>query len=316
LIKLRESYNPDNDIRKVEKAGAHIVTWDDPAYPVRLREIPNPPPVLYVRGHFAESDQWALAVVGTRRATTYGKEVACVFATELAAHGVSIVSGLARGIDAIAHQAALEAGGRTIAVLGHGIDVIYPPEHQKLAERIVAQGAIISDYPPGTPPEAVNFPPRNRIISGLSVGVLIIEAPENSGALITADFAAEQGRDVFVVPGSVLSSNATGTNRLLRDGALLALTTQDILEQLNMTMVAQHIQAHAVMPPQDETERILFALLSAEPAHIDDLGRQANLPINTVSSALTMMELKGLVRQVSGMNYVLARESSIEYHVD
>ncbi len=316
LVKLRNSYDPDTDLRKVERAGAHILTWDDPAYPVRLREIPNPPPVLYVKGGLVESDQWALAIVGTRRATAYGKEAARAFANELALNGVTVVSGLARGIDAAAHQAALDAGGRTIAVLGHGIDQIYPPEHRKLAEQIVQHGALVSDYAPGTQPEAVNFPPRNRIISGLSLGVLVVEAGETSGALITADFAAEQGRDVFAVPGNVFARSSAGTNRLLRDGAAMALCAQDVLEQLNMTMVAQHIEARAAIPPQDETEQKLYSLLSSEPVHIDEIGRQTGLPIEQVSSALTLMELKGMVRQVGGMNYVVAREGRVEYKVD
>lgn len=317
LLKLRTAYDPDTDLRKVERAGARILTWDDPDYPIRLREIPHPPPVLYVKGSLAESDQWAMAVVGTRRATAYGKEAARVFAGELAANGITIVSGLARGIDGAAHQAALEAGGRTIAVLGQGIDTaVYPPEHRKLAQQIVERGALASEYPPGTPPEAANFPPRNRIISGLSLGVLIVEAPERSGALITADFAAEQGRDVFALPGPIFARSAAGTNRLLREGALMALSPRDVLEELNMTMVAQHIEAQAAIPPQDETEAALLGQLSSEPMHIDEIGRQAGLPIAQVSSALAMLELKGLVRQVGGMNYVAAREGRAAYRVD
>jgi len=316
LVKLRQSYDPITDVRKAERSGAHILTWDDPAYPVRLREIPNPPPVLYVKGSLAESDQWALAVIGTRRATAYGKEATRVFASELAANGVTIVSGLARGIDAVAHQAALDAGGRTIAVLGNGIDQLYPPEHRKLAERIIESGALVCDYPPGTRPEAGNFPPRNRIINGLSLGVLIVEAPETSGALITADFAAEQGRDVFAMPGNVFAKSSTGTNKLLRDGAIMALSTQDVLEELNMTMVAQHIEARAIIPPQNETKKSVLDLLSSEPVHIDEIGRQTGLPIDKVSSALAMMELKGMVRQVGGMNYIVAREGRVEYKVD
>jgi len=316
LLKLRTTYDPQIDIRKAERAGARILTWDDAEYPVHLREIPQPPPVLYVKGALAESDQWALAIVGTRRASAYGKEAARVFAGALAASGVTIVSGLARGIDAVAHQAALDAGGRTIAVLGHGIDLLYPPEHRRLAAQIVERGALVSDYPPGTRPEAVNFPPRNRIISGLSLGVLVVEAGETSGALITADFAAEQGREVFALPGNVFARGCIGTNKLLRDGAALALTPQDILEQLNMTMVAQHIEARAVIPPQDETEKALLAVLSSEPVHIDEISRQSGLPIASVSSTLALMELKGLVRQVGGMNYVAAREGRVEYRLD
>ncbi len=316
LLTLRKSYQPESDLRKAERAGARILTWEDADYPIRLREIPNPPPVLYIKGTLVESDQWALAIVGTRRATTYGKEVARMFATELATNGVTIVSGLARGIDAVAHQAALEAGGRTLAVLGHGIDLVYPPEHRKLARQITEHGALVSDYPPGTQPEAVNFPPRNRIISGLSLGVLIVEAGETSGALITADFAAEQGRDVFAVPGNILARSSAGTNKLLQDGAAMALCAQDILEQLNMTMLAQHIEARATIPPQDETEKQLLSLLSCEPVHIDEIGRQLALPIAQVSSTLALMELKGLVRQVGGMHYIVAREGRAEYKVD
>ncbi len=316
LLGLRAAYDPQTDVLKAERAGAQILTWDDPAYPLRLREISAPPPVLYVKGTLVESDQWALAIVGTRRATAYGKEAARAFAAELAASGVTIVSGLARGIDAVAHQAAVDAGGRTIAVLGNGIDLVYPPEHRKLAQQIVEHGALVSDYAPGTPPEAGNFPPRNRIISGLSLGVLVVEAGETSGALITADFAAEQGRDVFAVPGNVFARSSAGTNKLLRDGAGMALCPRDIMEELNMTMVAQHLEARAAVPPQDDAEKALLMLISSEPAHIDQIGRQSGLPIEQVSSTLALMELKGMVRQVGGMNYVLAREGRIEYKID
>jgi DNA processing protein len=316
LLKTRSSYDAERDLRQLERIGARVLTWDDDAYPVRLREIPHPPPVLYVKGTLVETDQWALAVVGTRRATAYGKEAARVFAGELAASGITIVSGMALGIDAAAHKAAIDAGGRTIAVLGNGIDVVYPPEHRKLSEQIVQHGALVCDYPLGTKPDAGNFPPRNRIISGLSLAVLVVEAGERSGALITADFAAEQGRDVFAMPGHVFARSSAGSNRLLRDGALVALKAQDILEELNMTMVTQHIEARAAIPPQDETESRLLALLSSEAVHIDEISRQTGLPISQVSSALAMMELKGMVRQTGGMNYIVAREPRAPYRVE
>jgi DNA processing protein len=246
-----------------------------------------------------------VAVVGTRRASTYGREVTRRLVSVLAQSGVTIVSGLARGIDAVAHQTALEAGGRTIAVLGCGIDLVYPPEHRELARRIAAQGALVSEYPLGTQPEPGNFPPRNRIISGLSLGVVITEAGRDSGALITADYAAEQGRDVFAVPGSILSAGCAGTNRLIQDGAKPVLDAADILQELNLTMVAEQKEARQALPTT-ETEALILAHLSAEPVHVDDLTRAVGLPVAQVTSTLALMELKGMVRQVGGMKYVAA----------
>jgi DNA processing protein len=254
-------------------------------------------------------------MVGTRRASAYGREAARVLAGDLARAGVTIISGLARGIDAQVHRAALDAGGRTIAVLGSGVDIIYPWENSKLAQEIVAHGALISEYALGTPPEASNFPPRNRIISGLSRGVIVVEAGEQSGALITADFAADQGRDVFAVPGSIFHRGSQGTNRLIRDGAHPVLSANDVLEALNMTTVAQHVEAQMLLPT-DATEALLLQYLDQEPMHVDEVGRATGLPIATVSSTLALMELKGLVRQVGGMNYVRAREPGPIYKVD
>ena len=222
---------------------------------------------------------------------------------------------MARGIDAEAHRAALGAGGRTIAVLGCGIDRVYPPEHRQLAQEVIAQGALVSDYPVGTLPEGSNFPPRNRIISGLSLGVLITEAGVRSGAQITAGFAAEQGRDVFAVPGSILARGSAGTNALIRDGAKIVLGPEDILEELNLTMVAEQAEARHALPA-DETEAALLAHLSAEPTHVDELRQQVSLPIAQVTSTLALMELKGMVRQVGGMKYVVAREPGVTYVVE
>jgi len=233
----------------------------------------------------------------------------------LAASGVTVVSGLARGIDAVAHRAALDGGGRTIAVLGSGLDHIYPSEHRALAEAIAASGALVSDYPLGTRPEGGNFPPRNRIISGLSKGVVIVEAPEGSGALITAEFAAEQGRDVFAVPGSILLRSCRGTNKLIQDGARPILGVNDLLEELNLTLISEHQEARTLLPA-DATEQQVLACLSAEPMHVDELRARIDLPIAQVSGALALMELKGLVRQVGGMNYVAAREARAGYRVE
>jgi len=315
LIAARAGVDLDLALKRVERAGIQVLTWADAEYPRNLLNIAQPPPVLYVKGKLNPADEWAVAMVGTRHASAYGREVARNLGAGLAASGVTVVSGLARGIDAVAHRAALDAGGRTIAVLGCGLDHIYPPENRALAEAILQSGAVVSDYPLGTPPESANFPPRNRIISGLSKGVLIIEAPEGSGALITADYAAEQGRDVFAVPGSVLQRSCRGTNKLIQQGAKLIMEVADVLEELNLALVTEHKAARAALPA-DETEQKLLAHLSAEPVHVDELGTQMGLPIAQVSGALALMELKGMVRQVGGMNYVVAKEERAEYVVE
>ncbi|MDY7076335.1 MAG: DNA-processing protein DprA [Chloroflexota bacterium] len=315
LLAARAALDLGQELERVRAAGAHVLTWETPVYPRLLREIHDPPPVLYVKGTITEEDAWAVAVVGTRRASTYGREVARQLVTTLARSGITVVSGMARGIDGEAHRAALKAGGRTIAVLGCGIDRVYPPEYRKLAGEIAARGALVSDYPLGTEPEGRNFPPRNRIISGLSLGVLVVEAGVRSGALITADYAAEQGRDVFAVPGSILMRGSAGTNALIQDGAKVVLCPEDILEELNLTMVAEQAEARQVLPA-DETEAALLAHLSAEPTHVDDLRQQMALPIAEVTSTLALMELKGMVRQVGGMKYIVAREPGVEYVVD
>jgi DNA processing protein len=296
----------------IQTQGLNVLTWEDECYPRRLKEIDQPPPVLYLRGEISDDDQWSVAIVGTRRATTYGRQAAEELAAALARRGITVVSGLARGIDAIAHQAALKADGRSLGVLGSGVDRIYPPEHRRLAEQMCAHGALVSDYPPGTPPDAANFPPRNRIISGLSLAVVVIEAGESSGALITASFASDQGRAVFALPGSIYAPQSRGTNRLIREGAHIFLDVSDLLEVLNLGQVSQQQAARAVLPG-DATEAKLYAILGREPIHVDEIGARAGLPIAQVSAALTLMELKGLVRQVGGMNYVAVFEAKADY---
>jgi DNA processing protein len=293
---------------RIQSLGVNVLTWDDEGYPRHLKEIDQPPPALYIRGSLLPEDEWAVAIVGTRRVTSYGRQVAEEVATALAHSGVTIISGLARGVDSIAHQASVNAGGRTLAVLGNGVDLIYPPENRRLASQIMEHGALISDYALGTPPDGLNFPPRNRIISGLSLAVIIVEAGMTSGALITASFAAEQGRDVFAVPGNINAPQSQGTNRLIRDGAQPLLNPQDVLEALNLTMVTEH-RAVRVALPTDPIESRLYKLLSQEPMHVDEIRAQTNMPIETVSATLAMMELKGMVRQVGGMNYIAVREN-------
>lgn len=313
LCQVRSQVILEQVWNRLQALNVRVLTWDDEDYPRRLKEIEQPPPVLYVRGDMKLEDEWAVAIVGTRRITPYGRQVAEEVSGMLARNGVTIVSGLARGVDAVAHQAALHAGGRTLAVLGSGVDRIYPAENQRLAEQIIAHGAVVSDYPIGTPPDGPNFPPRNRIISGLSLAVIVIEANIDSGAMITATFAAEQGRELFAVPGNIMALQSKGTNRLIRDGARILLEPQEVLEILDLQQTAAQQDARQVLP-SDPIEAQLFQVLGFEPLHVDDIRSQTGMTIEKVSSTLALMELKGLARQVGGMNYVRVREAQAEYH--
>jgi DNA processing protein len=308
IVETRPKISPDNEIEMLAKARVKAFTWNDPGYPPRLKEVEDRPPVLYVRGELLPEDDWAIAVVGTRRVSMYGRQAAEQFATDLANQKITVVSGLARGVDAVAHRAVLTAGGRTIAVLACGLDMVYPPEHVKLAQEITQHGALVSDYPVGTQPRSEYFPRRNRILSALSLGVLVVEGDVDSGALITARVALDQNREVFAIPGSIYSPTHRGANKLIQEGeAKLVTKTADILEELNLTM-ATHQMALREVAPADATEAALLKVLSAQPAHIDDVQRASGLPIAAVSGALAMLELKGMVKQVGPMNFVRARE--------
>jgi DNA processing protein len=265
-----------------------------------------------LRGALTPEDEWAVAIVGTRGVTAYGRQITAELASSLARRGVTVVSGLARGVDAEAHKACLAAGGRTLAVLGCGLDQIYPPEHRQLADRVISSGALISDYAPGTAPDGVNFPPRNRIISGLSLAVIVVEAGERSGALITAEFAAEQGREVFAVPGNINAPKSAGTNRLIHQGARPLLSVEDVLEALDLTSLSQHRAARTVLP-KDEVESRLLSVLGKEPVHVDEIRDQVSMPIEKVTATLALMELKGMVRQVGGMHYVAVHDEAEDY---
>jgi DNA processing protein len=315
LVQLRSAVELEKVWERLEAKGISVKILLDEDYPSRLKELDLPPPVLYMCGNLTPDDEWAVAVVGTRRVTAYGRQIAEDVAGTLARNGITVVSGLARGADSISHQAALNAGGRTIAVLGSGLDRIYPPENRRLSEQITTNGALISDYPPGTPPEASNFPPRNRLISGLSLAVVIVEAGQTSGALITAAFAADQGRDVFAVPGNITSPSSKGTNRLIQDGAHPLLHAEDILEVLELTRVAEQRTARVVLPA-DAVEAQLFETLSREPLHIDEIRSRTEIPIEKVTATLALMELKGMVRQVGGMHYIALREAKEAYQGD
>ena len=314
LVALREKVDLSRVWEQTQSKGIQVSTWMDETYPERLKEIEQPPPVLYLRGEYLPEDTWAVAIVGTRRVTPYGRQVTEEIASYLAANGITVVSGLARGVDSIAHNAALKAGGRTIAVLGSGVDRIYPPENRALAEQMIERGAVLSDYAPGTPPESSNFPPRNRIISGLSMGVVVVEAGKTSGALITAEFAAEQGREVFAVPGNILAPQSKGTNKLIQQGALPLLSASDIMQALNLTRLGQHKAARKALPADDVEAKLLDAM-GEEPQHVDEIRNQTGLPVEKVSATLVMMELKGMVRQVGNMQYVAVREVQSDYSV-
>lgn len=314
VVSWRPRLSLDDEMEKMERNGVQTLTWRDEKYPARLKEIYDYPPILYVKGEIIPADEWCLAVVGTRRATVYGKQVTEEIVSDLARNNITIVSGLARGIDTVAHEAALEAGGRTIAVSACGLDTIYPSENANLAKRIIENGAVISEYPLGTKPKPEYFPRRNRILSGMSLGTLVTEAGESSGALITADLALEQNRDVLAVPGSVFSPSSVGTNNLIKQGAKLVQTCQDILEELNLRAVAQQLEFKEIIPASD-TESLLLKKLSAEPSHIDEICAGSGLPVSTVSSTLAMMELKGLVKSAGSMKYILAREAREIYGV-
>lgn len=315
FLQVRHSVDLEKIWGRILDLGVEVLTWEDERYPRRLKEIDQPPPVLYLHGTLQAEDDWAVAVVGSRRITAYGRQVAEELADFLARNGITVVSGLARGIDAVAHRAALRAGGRTFAILGSGLDRIYPPEHRQLATAISSHGALISDYPLGTPPESINFPPRNRIISGLSLAVVVIEAGETSGALITARFAAEQGRDVFAVPGGIFAPQCKGTNRLIQQGARPLLQYEEVLEVLNLQQIQEYRQARLLLP-ENEIEARLIGLLGEEPLHIDDICSRVGLPVAQVSSALVLMELKGMVRQMGGMSYMAVREPRMDYRTE
>lgn len=313
VVNGRRSVEPDAEAERLLKSGVHAFTWHDEEYPARLKEIYDLPPLIYVKGSLLPDDERSVAVVGTRNPTHYGQRVTERLVGDIANSGVTIVSGLARGIDGVAHRTALETGQRTVAVLGSGLDIIYPREHANLSERIAENGALVSEHALGTRPDARNFPRRNRIMSGMTLGTLVIEAGRKSGALITARQALEENREVFAVPGNIFSDNSNGTNMLIRRGeAKLVTTCEDVLEELNLTAVTRQIEMAALFP-DDENEAELLRYITFDPVHVDEVCRSSGKSAPDVSGTLAMMELKGLVKQVGGMNYVRMREASSEY---
>ncbi|NLZ45001.1 MAG: DNA-protecting protein DprA [Clostridia bacterium] len=311
FLAYRRTINVEEEWEKLKAKGIKYLLYPEEKYPRLLKMIPDPPPVLYYTGDFQSEDQWAVAVVGSRSATPGGLEFTRELAAGLAAHGITVVSGLARGIDTAAHRGALAAGGgRTIAVLGSGLDRIYPRENEELAREISRRGAVCSEFPPGTEPLPGNFPVRNRIISGLSLGVVVVEAAADSGSLITAEHALEQGREVFAVPGPVTRRANQGSNRLIKQGAALVEGVADILAVLNLpfpagaeTAAATEMTGKAQPAGLTAAEARVWQLLADGPCHIDLLVRESGLPASEVAAALALLEMKGLVSAVATKTY-------------
>jgi DNA processing protein len=308
FILIRKDINPDLELAKVQKENISIITVKDEQYPKLLKEIFNPPALLYAKGNLDNlNNQFNLAVVGTRKVSNYGKQITPELVKPLAKNGFTITSGLALGVDALAHQSAVEAHGKTIAVLGSGLDNqnIYPSCNRYLAKSILDNnGTIISEFPIGMLPLKHNFPTRNRIIAGLSLGTLVIEAAETSGALITAYLALEQNREVFAVPGSLFNKNSMGTHKLIQKGAKLVTSYQDILDELNLKDVKSYVANQQVLPTTSE-EKLIVENLSHDPTHVDQIIKTTQLPASLVSGCLSLMEMKGMIKNLGGQNYIL-----------
>ena len=315
ILSFRDWDKLEERLARLTAQGAEMVTQDDPRFPARLKEIPYPPPYLFIKGTLAPQDNLAVAMVGTRGASYYGLKAGRRLAGALAARGITVVSGLARGIDTAAHQGALEMSGRTLAVLGCGLDVVYPPENRQLYRDIPAHGALISEFPLGAPPEGKNFPIRNRIISGLALGVVVVEAGVTSGTAITVRYALDQGREVFAVPGPIDSPTSIGPHRLIQEGAKLVQDVEDILQELPALSrapgplfapaAASNRVAEAPGPARSLPEDPLLPLLGSEPVQLEELVQAARLPVQDVLARLTLLELQGLVQELPGKCYVL-----------
>jgi DNA processing protein len=306
IAACQSQINPNEELEKLNREEIKVVLLEDNNYPRLLKEIFAPPFILYYRGSLAALKNFCLAVVGTRKYSSYGQQATEKIVGELAPTGITIVSGLALGIDALAHQTCLNSGGQTAAVLGSSLDWqnVYPSTNRHLAQRILAGGgALISEFPLGTLPAKFTFPIRNRIISGLSLGTLVVEAPEESGALITARYALEQNRDVFAVPGSIYNRASEGTNKLIKAGAKMVTSAKDILEELNLQQATQFIASQKTLPESKE-EATILKILSAEPTHIDKIANLSKLKINVLSGILMVMEIKGMIRDAGGKNYI------------
>lgn len=299
----------DREIEKAQKNNIQLITKNDKAYPEMMRRVHGAPSVIYVKGELKDTDKYAIAMVGSRTSTDYGSQIAERISQKLSASGLTVVSGMARGIDSVSHKGALKAGGRTIAVLGSGLDMPYPPENRKLMNEIASSGAVISEFPFGTLPNRENFPRRNRIISALSLGVIVVEAALDSGSLITVAYALEQGREVFAVPGNITSGTSKGTNDLIKKGARLVESAEEVLDELRPQIkgILREAKASASKPrpEMNAEEKTVYNYLNDEPKHIDSIIRQLNMPTNRALSILLNLELKGVVRQTQGKHFSL-----------
>lgn len=304
FTKFRKSFDTERYLSRISKSNIKVLTLLDKNYPKLLREIPDPPPVLYIRGELPNSKR-VIGVVGTRKMTSYGREVTEILVRDLVNMGFIVVSGLARGVDSHAHRVAIGNGGQTIAVLGGGVDRVYPGENEPLAKEIESgKGAVISEFPIGMDSVPGNFPARNRIISGLSLGVLVTEAGEDSGSLITAGLAAEQGREVFAVPGPIYSKLTAGPAKLIKEGAKLVTKVEDIFEELNLDAKIENTGIREVTADSAEEQNILD-LMENGPVHVDEIARKAGLPASKVGSLLSMMEIKGKIKSLGSGSYSL-----------
>jgi len=302
LLKVKRQFKPGLGMERIQGKNVRLVTFWDRDYPEKLREALLPPPLLYVRGDVEYDFELSLGIVGTRRASRYGREQSYRFAKELARMGFTIISGGASGIDSEAHKGAIEAGGKTIAVFGSGIDITFPQSNENLFNRIAENGALISEFPPGSQPEPYRFPVRNRIIAGLSRGILVIQAPERSGALITSDYAMELGREIMAIPDRIDNPNAKGTNQLICDGASLILTIDDILGVFKLVM--QKREKMVSLPPLDEISQRIVESIGWESKHIDEIAVESKIPISELSGLMLRLQMDGYVKEVSGKRYV------------
>lgn len=305
IVSAKEKVNIDKEIKEIEKNQINILTLHHSNYPQNLKNIYDPPLVLYIKGKIESFDSLSLAVVGTRNFTIYGKKVTLDLCAKLAQLKITVVSGMARGIDTFAHQSVLENKGITIAVLGSGLNICYPPENRNLIEKISENGCVISEFPLWTPPDKINFPRRNRIISGLSAAVIVIEAGKRSGALITAEYALNQGREVFAIPGDIYRQQSQGTNQLIKEGAKLVEKIEDILEEINFSFGQQFLFA------QSENENLLeieekriYNLIAQEPKSIEEISQQSSVPFQQLITTLTSLQIKGYILELPGKRYV------------
>lgn len=304
----RKNIDPDAEFKNLEKENIRAVSFTDENYPALLKEIPSAPSILYIKSDLKLEELFIdpmIAVVGSRKMTSYGKQVAYSFARDLAVSGITVVSGMALGVDAEAHRGAIEGNGRTLAVLGSGLldKNIGPRNNFELSRRIIRSGALISDFPPEIPGIPTNFPARNRLMAGLALGTLVIEAAKDSGSLITANLALEFNREVFSVPGPIFSPVSEGTNELIRSGAKVATGVKDVLEELNLEKMKEIRKARSIIPSSPE-EEVILKNLSSEPTHIDKLVKLTKLKTSEVSGTLVMMEMKGIIKDIGGQNYI------------